>query len=433
MNIISRRSTAAGFFAMAYAGFAAVCYRLYLRQAIHYPGKLGVYDSDLPAHIHEGRSGTGYSFMEKSFGFLMNTMKTNEKAVALWLALLTVATVWVTFRVMKKLFPAGNGAVLHLMAFVSMFWMPIYLPQLNPYRYLGLQSGTVWHNSTYLGMRLAGMLLLLFYFEYQETYRHRFSAGQFIWFTVLLIFVNLMKPNFILCFAPAMAVMLLTDCIAERGKKLKRQILFGIPVLISLAVVVYETMVLFSGENGGSSIVFDFGFSIMMRAKRPVIALLQSGAFPAAVLLGNLSSLKKDRRFRVSWLTWLFALAEYLCLCEDGPRKTHGNMSWGYCFALFLVFAVSMIWLYRNLMEFYAGYQAVVRGISGKEDSNAGRKHSITVLDEIKGIAEYIRKSSRQVKVQTAWLIFVLILFVLHLYFGAEFTWIIFNGGSYAG
>lgn len=415
MKIVSPKTAVCGFFAVAYAGFTAVSYRLYLRQAIHYPGRLGAYESDLPAHIHEGRAGTGYSLMEKSFGFLMNTLKTNEKAVALWLAFLTVATVWVTYLIMKNLFPEGNKTILHLLAFAAMFWMPIYLPQLNPHRYLGLQSGSVWHNSTYLGMRFAAMLLLLFYFRYQDTYMERFRAKEFMWFTVLLVFANLMKPNFILCFAPAMALMLLTDCIGQKGKKLKQQILFGIPVLISLAVVAYETLVLFAGENGGSSILIDFAFSLKLRTEHPAIALLQSSIFPLVVLLGNWKDLKTDRRFRVCWLTWLTALVEYLLLCEDGPRKYHGNFSWGYCFALFLVFVISVVWFYQNIKAFMEDY-----------NKQAGKN---TLLP---GMIQYVQKGTFSVKVRSAYLVLALVLLLLFLYFGAEFAWIIFNGGSYA-
>lgn len=382
----------------------AVSYRLYLRQAIHYPGQLGTYDSDLPAHIQEGRAGTSYSLIERSFGFLMDTLGCNEKAVALWLALLTVATIWITLLVMKQLFPNGNPAVLYVLALASMFVMPIYLPQLNQYRYLGLQSGTIWHNSTYIGMRFAAMCLLLLYFWLQEHYRQRFLVGQFMLFTFLLIFVNLMKPNFILCFAPAMAVMLLTDCIADRGRTLKRQIFFGIPVLISLAVVAYETIVLFGDGNDGASILIDFGYAWKLNAKHPVIALLQSGALPLLVLCANRKALKTDRRYRMTWLIWLAALLEYLLLSESGTRRAHGNFSWGYCFALFLVFAVSLVWLYRNLKDWRQLHGA--KGLSWKK---AGQSDRLKML----------------------YLFLALLLLGLHLYFGAESAWIIFHGGSY--
>lgn len=396
----NKKGLTVGFMVGSGTVLTAASYRLYLRQAIHYPGSLGMYDSDLPAHIHEGRAGTAYSLMERSFHVLMDILGCNEKAVALWLAVLTAATVWVTYKVMKRLFPEGKSVILYALALMVMFLMPLYLQQLNPNRYLGLQSGAVWHNSTYLGMRFAAMCLLWFYYEWQDSYRQCFSLGRFLGFTVLLIFVNLMKPNFILCFAPAMAVMLLTDCITDRGRTLRQQILFGIPVLISLAVVIYETAVLFGNEQEGASIIIDFGYSLTLRTEHPVIALLQSGAFPLAVLLGNRNELRRDRRYRVSWLIWLTALLEYLFLCEDGPRKVHGNFSWGYCFALFLVSTVSLVWLYRNLREWQAAAQ---------------------------GRTSWQRKDW----MRAGYLLAALVLLGLHLYFGVEFAWIIFNGGSY--
>src|SRR5699024_10144167 len=102
--------------------------QLFLRQAIHYPGRLGVYDSDLPAHISEGINGTAYSLMERSYGFLMETLGLNEKAVALWLALLLGAAVFVTWLLLRQLFPAGNQRALHFLAFACSFVMPLYLP-----------------------------------------------------------------------------------------------------------------------------------------------------------------------------------------------------------------------------------------------------------------------------------------------------------------
>ena len=87
--------------ALLYLGLLGSSYQLFLRQAIHYPGRLGVYDSDLPAHISEGINGTAYSLMERSYGFLMETLGLNEKAVALWLALLLGAAVFVTWLLLR--------------------------------------------------------------------------------------------------------------------------------------------------------------------------------------------------------------------------------------------------------------------------------------------------------------------------------------------
>lgn len=326
--------------ALLYLGLLGSSYQLFLRQAIHYPGRLGVYDSDLPAHISEGINGTAYSLMERSYGFLMETLGLNEKAVALWLALLLGAAVFVTWLLLRQLFPAGNQRALHFLAFACSFVMPLYLPWVNDYRYMGMQSGNLWHNSTYLGMKFAAVLVLLLYFSWLKTYQKGISPGKWLLFTASLIFVNLMKPNFILCFAPAMGLQLLADCILARGKTLKYQILSGIPVLISLGVVIYQTTVLFQGKEDGSRIALMLPYNFLKYNRYPWAALLQSAAFPLFVLAGNRKELKRDRVFGFTWLIWLFGLLEYLFLGEEGPRKTHGNFSWGYSFCIFLVFVV---------------------------------------------------------------------------------------------
>ena len=211
---------------------------------------------------------------------------------------------------------------------------------MNDYRYMGMQSGNLWHNSTYLGMKFAAVLVLLLYFSWLKTYQKGISPGKWLLFTASLIFVNLMKPNFILCFAPAMGLQLLADCILARGKTLKYQILSGIPVLISLGVVIYQTTVLFQGKEDGSRIALMLPYNFLKYNRYPWAALLQSAAFPLFVLAGNRKELKRDRVFGFTWLIWLFGLLEYLFLGEEGPRKTHGNFSWGYSFCIFLVFVV---------------------------------------------------------------------------------------------
>lgn len=323
-----------------YLGLLGSSYRLFLRQAIYYPGKLGIYDSDLRIHISEGLNGTAYSLMERSFGFLMGTLGLNEKAAALWLALLSGATVFVAWRLLRKLFPEGNPWIQHLLAFACSYVMPLYLPLVNEYRYMGKQSGNIWHNSTYLGMKFAAVLVMLIFFQWRKTYRSGIRMRDWLLFTAALLFVNLMKPNFILCFAPAMAVQLLADCIRDRGKTLKYQILSGIPVLLSLTVVLYQTTVLFQREGEDSGIVLTLAYNFLKYNRHPIAALLQSAAFPLFVLAGNWKELKKDKAFAFSWLVWLFGLLEYLFLGEEGPRKTHGNFSWGYSFCLFLIFLV---------------------------------------------------------------------------------------------
>ncbi len=371
-----KRIVCGALFALFYAGWGAMLYRMFTRQAIEFQGKYGNYPSDLVVHIREGREGIGYSLMDNVFAFLMDTLGLDQRAIGVFLALTVLVTVWATYRVMRRLLPGESSPILlMLLVTVSMFVMPIHIKALNPYRYLSLQSATIWHNATYIGMKLAGMCVMYFYYYYQENYQKHFSAADFIWFTVLLSFANLMKPSFILAFAPAMAVMLLTDCVASKGKTFGRQVLFGIPVLLSLVVLAYQSTKLFMGND--SAIVFAPAYILRFHATHPFAALLQSAAFPLLVLAANFRNLKTDRCFRVSWLIWLFGLLETLLLNETGRRQNDGNFTWGYSFCLFLVFVVCLCCFYRNVKEIYsrckdAGKASLVRFL--REDRGCRRR-----------------------------------------------------------
>ena len=398
--------------AACYLLLAAVVYRMFLRQAIRYPGRLGAYDTDLRVHIQEGRAGTGYSLMERCYALLLDTLGQNEKAIGIFLALVMTATVYLTYRLLRMLAGDCRREFLHLLAFVPVFAMPLYLGSVNPYRYLGLQSGAIWHNTTYIGMRAAAMALLLFYFPFQERYRKHVSATDFVIFTVLLVFVNMMKPNFIMCFAPAMACMLLADCITDRGRTLKQQILSGIPVLLSLCTLLYQMVYLFpEGERpeGGAAFGFSVAYILKLRTWHPVASLLQSAAFPLVVLIYNFRDLKKDRRSRMTWLIWVVGLLEYLFIHEEGARKDHGNLSWGYSFCIFLVFVVSIGWLCRNIQELWREYRS----------------------SEASSFWGWIRSAGRKWKLEAAYLLVSVVLLVWHLACGMEFFLYMLQGGTY--
>ena len=401
-------------FVFLYVLTGALCYRLYLRQAIVYPGKMGTYLADIGSHIHEGVRGRGYSLMELYYGLVVGKLGLSEKPAAAFVSLLTIGTVFVTYRFMRKIAPACSRNVLHLASFFSIFLFPLYIPSLNGMRYLGLQSGANWHNDTYTGMRFAAMLLFLFYYTWINCYRERFGWKDFTLFTILLILVNWIKPNFIVAFAPAMALMLLADCIRDRGNTIKMQILFGIPVLISLLVLLYQANALFGGSSSGSStssglpIGFSVAYVLKLRAQHPVASLLQSAAFPLYVMIGNRRELKKDRFLQITWLTWLVGLLEFLFIHEEGKRKGDGNLSWGYSFCIYLVFTVSTAWFCRNWHQFLSDI---------RED-----KCSFGV---------FVRKDKANVR-RLIYLVLGSGLFLYHLYSGLAFFYYTLQGAPYA-
>ena len=350
------------FIVLLYLVSAFALYKLHVRELLWYPGPLGFYESDLPAHFNEGAAGTGYSLVEIGYWFIVHKLHMGFRAAAVFIIFLTLGTTYLTYRLMRKLKPDVNKYALHLLAFVCLYVMPIYLPMLNKYRYLGLQCGTVWHNTTYTGMRFAAMFVLIWYYGFQDRYMERFSWKDIVILTVLLSFVNMMKPNFIVCFAPAMALIILGDCFKTKGKYFGRQCLIALAVILSLVILVYEVVLLFpsgsSSDGSGLPIGFSLAYVLRLRADHPVISLLQSAAFPLIVLAANFRDLKENRFFRLTWLTWLIGLCEFLFIHENGYRKQDGNLSWGYSFCIYYVFLVSLAWFAKNIKDAFTEYQS---------------------------------------------------------------------------
>lgn len=338
-----------------YAAFAFALYKLHVRQLLWYPGPLGIYESDLPAHYNEGLAGTGYSLVEIGYGILGRDLHLGYRGAALLIIVMTLGTTYLTYLLMRRLKPDVNKYVLHLLAFACMFVMPFYLPMFNHYRYLGVQCGTIWHNTTYTGMRFAAMFVLIYYLGLQDRYMEKFSWKDFVVLTLLLSFVNMMKPNFIVAFAPAMALIVLGDCFQTKGKYFGRQCVLALAVIVSLVILVYEVVLLFpsgsSSGEGGFPIGFSLAYVLRLRADHPVLSLLQSAAFPLAVLAANLKDLKNNRFFRLTWLTWLIGLCEFLFIHENGYRKQDGNLSWGYSFCIYYIFLTSLAWFAGNIKD----------------------------------------------------------------------------------
>ena len=89
--------------------------------------------------------------------------------------------------------------------------MPFYLKWAGSYRYVSYQSGNLWHNSTYLCMRLLALGALLYYQGLSEDYREKLTGRQWLVFALLLVVCTGVKPSFLTVFAPALALKLLWD------------------------------------------------------------------------------------------------------------------------------------------------------------------------------------------------------------------------------
>lgn len=320
-----------------------------------------MYESDLYAHIAMALDGWGYSLTAAVIRLfsLLPSEKTFHFALALFLALCEAATMAVTYVFMKKKIVNRNVAL--ALTIVSAFVMPFYIRSIQPYRYIGYQSASIWHNSTYIVMKLCAIVCICLYLAISEKYYSEIKAGKVIVFAILLALTTGVKTNFILVFAPAAFVFLIIDKIL--GVPWKRILACALTVLPSIGVILFQEMVLF-GEDTGNGILIDPLYAVYLRAEKPYFTMILSALFPVLVLLWNIVPVLKDtikdfkerkgslthRAFLLAWSMWTVGFSELILFRETGERALDDNFAWGYDFCLFFVFVISIVYFVRNII-----------------------------------------------------------------------------------
>ncbi len=325
----------------------ALCF-LFSRQAN------GTYPSDLGTHITSAISGDSqaYTIIKPIFRFLYG-LTGNSKAIFVFLALAMIATIELTYRMIVAFSEAKSRTDLVLsfgLAVCVNFAISIYIPWIQPFFNLGLPEGNEWHNSTYILMRLLGLLVLAVYWRIEKNYQKKINIGVWCTFLLLLILVNMIKPNFLMVFAPTMLLFLIGDFVQTRGQSVKANILFGLPVLISMAVLLYQYKVLFvSDESSGIGI----GFAVVWSYYNPhyLIGIVQGLAFPLYIFITNFKKITQNRNYLFAYVMVFVGLLEYLLLYETGSRMYDANFDWGLSFSVFISFLMSSAVYATNMRD----------------------------------------------------------------------------------
>ncbi len=349
--------------------YGMACLYLYYMQSIQpldYNNRY--FQSDLPYHISMiVEDGWYYSFTAYVYQALYFLCGKTTVGIALFLAVVTVASLLLTEVLVRRISGSGSASALTLAAaLVLNLVMPFYLEPAGSYRYVSYQSGNLWHNSTYLCMRLLALIVLLYYQKLEAGYRNRITAGQWLFFALLLVICTGIKPSFLTVFAPVLAMKLLWDLC--HGVRFKQVFWLGAAVLPACGVVLWQNAVLF-GSDTGNGMILNPWYTFSLHADRPKLAVLCSLAFPLVVLGASLLAAsrgqwrqllarKEDERpenrdqnrlnrwYVLAWLMAFVGFGEALCLVETGSRSRDGNFLWGYLFAVFFLYVVSLIkWL----------------------------------------------------------------------------------------
>lgn len=294
------------------------------------------------AITHQRGTG-GYSLMRFVWRFIW-PLPYHVFLASLIFTAFTCLSIYFTFKLLKYLLPKGNNAVIYAASLLANMQAPIYLPALNSHRYLGSLSFCIYHNPTYAAMRAFAILSLLIFFRLRNKYRHSgIRLIEWLVFAAALFLTTGMKPSFMLGFAPCMFIAMLADFIEDRGKHLFHYISFGTTVFPSLLLMLWQQWELFEDPaNVGGGIGFSFFGVWKLHAQHPGIYLLSSIAFPIVILILYYKDFIKDKVFRFGWLFAIINIMIFAFLCETGIRFADGNFAWGACFAVGMLFILSL-------------------------------------------------------------------------------------------
>ena len=323
----------------------------------------GPFEADTPYHVKMAvEDNWYYSFTAFVYVFLYK-FPWGDMLTAIFLSLCELATIFGTYLLLKEIWKKYQikigTAVTLLGATAFNFVMAFYVKAVNERHYIGYQNASIWHNSTYICMKLVSVFVLWYFLKLIDEYKNKLTVKQWIIFTALVALSTGIKPSFLMVFAPVMAIMLLIDWI--KGTKFRKVFVFGLTVIPSLLIILWQNVVLFGADTGNGFTIKPF-YTLAQRSDNPKIALVLSVLFPAIVGLFHIKDVWKDKLYLGSLLIWAFGFLEVFLFVESGTRSKDANFMWGYSISLFVLFLISFVrWLRDCLHKDFLGKMKVIR------------------------------------------------------------------------
>ena len=143
--------------------YGGLCLYLFYNQSVQQVhGDSLLFESDLPSHISMVvDDGWYYSLTAFIYAFLYK-IAGGTVLIAVFLTLLAAGTVIATQKLLELIVSDRYG-ISCAGALALNFVMPFFVKWAGMYRYVSYQSPNVWHNSTYIVMRLCAVIFMYFY------------------------------------------------------------------------------------------------------------------------------------------------------------------------------------------------------------------------------------------------------------------------------
>ncbi|MBP5624863.1 MAG: hypothetical protein J6X36_08350 [Lachnospiraceae bacterium] len=334
-------------FAASLIVYAAACFYLFYNQLVSTTPSL--FSSDTSVHVRMAVE-DGFLYSLNSYIYLLfSKTPFMNVGIACFLTISTVFSVYLTYILIKRIVSLYSFKVkdswLGLLAFMCNFVMGFYVKFLNAQHYIGYQNANMWHNSTYIVMRVCAVATLILFVDMYV--QKPDTAEKLVFFSIMLAVTTAFKPSFATVFCPFMALLLLYDWIIKK-EKFMRIFTRALTVVPSLFVIVIESKVFFGAETGNGYEIAPF-VALSERGDHPKAALILSILFPLTVFIVHITDFYKDKIYCSSLVIWLMGFLLVFFLRETGSRSGDGNFLWGYSIALFVLFTASALKVLKDI------------------------------------------------------------------------------------
>ena len=313
---------------LTYAALAAVFFYLFYMQAT------GVFSADLLAHIKralaEGKA--TYSLVQMLLGF--SWTQGGPIGAAAFLTVVEIATLVFCEQFMRQLLPKSSPWVVFFLSLAANFIGALYIPVISPHIAQGMSLPNVWHNSTYLGMKLFSLIAVWAYLRFMGVIESKNKIVDWVVFCIFVIASAAVKPSFVIVFGPTVVILCIVALVREGVSSLKRSLALAVPFFAIIGILLYQYTVLFT-EVSSSGIGFGFAVVWQHNSDCVPLSMLQSYAFPLLVLALCWRNLKDDYNYRMSLIMFVLSLCVFLFVNETGERIYDGNFGWTLKFGVY--------------------------------------------------------------------------------------------------
>ena len=243
-----------------------------------------------------------------------------------------------------------------LTALALMIMTPITLPTIpeNNFYHGYLYNSNVYHNPTIILIKPLSLLLFLQALKVFQSSKRKSSWAMTISTGVLVIVSSISKPNYLICFLPALAVLIVV-CLPIRKRPGDMKLFFCGILAPAVVVLSWQYFVTFSFNHitaDPSRIEFQPLLVFSHFSSHLLVKFILSILFPLAVLVLYRENSFRDISIGLSWLVFLFGAAYTYFLAEGGTRAWCGNFAWSGQIASFVLFVSSAIFVFRTELAF---------------------------------------------------------------------------------